>query len=49
MYLLWRKEKTAKDAKKNTSPNVLHLQYFGMQHNYVNIQGDNVACRFWHK
>ena len=28
MYLIWRMDTTAKGAKKNTSPNVIHLQYF---------------------
>ena len=28
MYLIWRMNTTAKGAKKNTSPNVIHLQYF---------------------
>ena len=27
MYLIWRMDTTAKGAKKNTSPNVIHLQY----------------------
>ena len=27
MYLLWRKDSTAKGAKKCTLPNVLRLQY----------------------
>ena len=27
MYLIWRMDTTAKGAKKNTSPNVTHLQY----------------------
>ena len=27
MYLIWRVDTTAKGAKKNTSPNVIHLQY----------------------
>ena len=27
MYLIWRMDSTAKGAKKNTSPNVIHLQY----------------------
>ena len=27
MYLIWRMNTTAKAAKKNTSPNVIHLQY----------------------
>ena len=26
MYLIWRMDTTAKGAKKNTSPNVIHLQ-----------------------
>ena len=26
MYLIWRMNTTAKGAKKNTSPNVIHLQ-----------------------
>ena len=30
MYLNWRMDTTAKGAKKNTSPNVIHLQYFKM-------------------
>ena len=28
MYLILRMDTTAKGAKKNTSPNVIHLQYF---------------------
>ena len=28
MYLIWRMDTTAKGAKKNTLPNVIHLQYF---------------------
>ena len=28
MYSIWRMDTTAKGAKKNTSPNVIHLQYF---------------------
>ena len=28
MYLIWRMDTTAKGAKKNTSPNVIHSQYF---------------------
>ena len=27
MYLIWRMDTTDKGAKKNTSPNVIHLQY----------------------
>ena len=27
MYLIWRMDTTAKGAKKNTSPNVIHFQY----------------------
>ena len=27
VYLNWRRDSTAKGAKKNTSPNVIHLQY----------------------
>ena len=27
MYFIWRMDTTAKGAKKNTSPNVIHLQY----------------------
>ena len=27
MYLIWWMDTTAKGAKKNTSPNVIHLQY----------------------
>ena len=27
MYLIWRRDSTAKGAKKNTSPNVMRLQY----------------------
>ena len=27
MYLIWRMDATAKGAKKNTSPNVIHLKY----------------------
>ena len=27
MYLIWRMDTTAKGSKKNTLPNVIHLQY----------------------
>ena len=27
VYLIWRNDSTAKGAKKNTSPNVMRLQY----------------------
>ena len=30
MYLIWRMDTTAKGAKKNTSPNIIHLQYCTM-------------------
>ena len=28
MYLIWRMDAKAKGAKMNTSPNIIHLQYF---------------------
>ena len=27
MFLIWRRDSNAKSAKKNTSPNVIRLQY----------------------
>ena len=30
MYLIWWLDTTAKGAKKNTSPNVIHLQYIDL-------------------
>ena len=30
MYLIWRMDTTTKGAKKNTSQNEIHLQYFFM-------------------
>ena len=32
MYLIWRMDTTAKGAKKNTSPNVIHLQYLNLNY-----------------
>ena len=31
MYLIWRMDTTAKGAKKNTSPNVILLQYLAAE------------------
>ena len=27
LYLIWQRDSTTKSAKKNTPPNVIHLQY----------------------
>lgn len=34
MYLIWQKRLSAKKTKKNTEPNVLHLQYTVSAHQY---------------
>ena len=41
MYLIWRMDTTAKGAKKNTSPNVIHLQYLYFRH----LSAFDVVCR----
>ena len=36
MYLIWRRESTAKGTRTNTLPNVIHLQYSALMCEYVN-------------
>ena len=38
VYLIWRRDSTAKDAKKNTSPNVICLQYCMDTVQYIHVE-----------
>ena len=43
MYLIWRMNTTAKGAKKNTSPNVIHLQYYPA--GYLDLLFDSIKTK----
>ena len=52
MYMIWQMDTTAKGAKKNTSPNVIHLQYVAFLtslsrifHTYGDVSNEIMSCK----